>query len=147
MNDIEFLKEITDVPGGSGDEGFVRDILKREISKVTTPMVDGMGNIYGYIGKGPKVLAPGHMDEIGFKVRGIDDDGKIMVGCAGFVFPYGMECQEYSIVLDNGEIIDGVIGRDPEQGKHSKLNEIPDFEELRVDIGCNSRKEVEELGI
>ena len=145
--ELDFLKEITDVPGGSGDEGLVRNILKREINKVTEAKIDGMGNIYGYIGNGPKVLAPGHMDEIGFKVRGIDKDGKLLIGCAGFVFPYGMECQEYSVVLDDGTIIDGVIGRDPEQGKHSKLNEIPDFEDVRVDIGCNSKEEAEKLGI
>lgn len=147
MKDLDFLKEITDVPGGSGDEGFVREILKREISKVTTPQIDGMGNIYGYVGKGPKVLAPGHMDEIGFKVRGITCEGELLIGCAGFVFPYGALCQEYSVVTDDGRIIDGLIGRDPEQGKHGKLNEIPDFEDLRVDIGCKTRKEVEDLGI
>ena len=33
MKDIKFLEDITTIPGGSGDEGLVRNLLKEEISK------------------------------------------------------------------------------------------------------------------
>ena len=45
MKDLEFLKKITDLPGGSGDEGLVRNLLKEEIEKVCESKIDGFGNI------------------------------------------------------------------------------------------------------
>ena len=57
MKDIKFLEDITTIPGGSGDEGLVRNLLKEEISKVTNPEVDGFGNVIGRIGQGKKVIA------------------------------------------------------------------------------------------
>ena len=77
MKDIKFLEDITTIPGGSGDETLVRNLLKEEIEKVTKSEVDGFGNIIGRVGKGKKVIAVGHMDEIGFMVRDITPNGKV----------------------------------------------------------------------
>ncbi|MGM9969905.1 MAG: M42 family metallopeptidase [Anaeroplasma sp.] len=145
MEDIEFLKEITDLPGGSGSEDLVRNVLKREISKITSCQTDAIGNVYGSIGTGPKVLAVGHMDEIGFMVRGITSDGYIQLGNVGFVFSYGILCQEYTICTNNG-FINGIIGKNPDQGK-KQGNEFPDVEDVLLDIGCKSKEEVVNLGI
>ena len=144
MKDIEFLKEITDAPGGSGDEGFVREILRREISKVTEPIVDGFGNIYGKVGNGPVVLANGHMDEIGFMVREITPEGKILVFNAGFVFPHGMTCQIFQLHTNDQKIIEGVMTLNTNE---PMMEKYPNAEGIMFDIGAQSKEEVEALGI
>lgn len=146
MKDAEFLKQITDIPGGSGDEGGVRKFLKEEIAKVTTPIVDKAGNVYGSIGKGPKILAVGHMDEIGFMVRSIDNNGGIRLSNVGFVFPWGITCQIFQIVTSKG-IVEGVIGMNPNQGHGNPFEKYPDLESLFLDVGCKTKEEALALGI
>ena len=142
MKDLKFLETITMLPGGSGDEGEVRNLLKEEILKVTTPEIDGFGNILGKVGKGKKILAVGHMDEIGFMVKDITNDGKLKLAMAGFVFNHGMLSQIYSVCGAKG-IIDGVVGLNPENRKEG----YPSVDEISLDLGCKSKKEVEELGV
>ena len=142
MKDLKFLETITMLPGGSGDEGEVRNLLKEEILKVTTPEIDGFGNILGKVGKGKKILGVGHMDEIGFMVKDITNDGKLKLAMAGFVFNHGMLSQIYSVCGSKG-IIDGVVGLNPENRKEG----YPSVDEISLDLGCKSKKEVEELGV
>ena len=52
MKDVKFLEDITTMPGGSGDETLVRNLLKEEIEKVTKSEIDGFGNIIGRVGQG-----------------------------------------------------------------------------------------------
>lgn len=142
MKDLKFLETITTIPGGSGDEGLVRNLLKEEISKVATPEVDGFGNILGKVGEGKKVLAVGHMDEIGFMVKDITNDGKLKLAMAGFVFSHGMLSQIYSVCGAKG-IVEGVIGLNPENRKDG----YPSVDELTLDLGCKTKAEVEDLGV
>ena len=142
MKDIKFLEDITTMPGGSGDEGLVRNLLKEEISKVTNPEVDGFGNVIGRIGQGKKVIAVGHMDEIGYMVKDISPNGMIKLAQAGFVFPQGAMCQIYTVCTSKGNI-EGVIGFSMDK----RGNEFPSVDQLELDIGCKSKKEVEELGV
>ena len=142
MKDIKFLEDITTMHGGSGDETLVRNLLKEEIEKVTPSEIDGFGNIIGRVGKGKKVIAVGHMDEIGYMVRDIAPNGMIKLSQAGFVFPQGAMCQIYTICTSKGQI-EGVIGFSMDR----RSNEFPSVDQLELDIGCKSKKEVEELGV
>lgn len=142
MKDIKFLEEITTIPGGSGNETLVRNLLKEEIEKVTTSEIDGFGNIIGRVGKGKKVIAVGHMDEIGFMVRDITPNGKVKLAQAGFVFPQGAVCQIYTICTSKGQV-EGVVGFSMDK----RGNEYPSTDQLELDLGCKSKKEVEDLGV
>lgn len=146
MNDLELLKELTSFPGGSGDEDLIRNYLKDKINKITNAETDGLGDICGQIGNGPKVLAVGHMDEIGFKVIGFNNDGTINVHNAGFVFPWSPLSQIYNIVTSKG-FIKGIIGLDPEQAKGGPKEGYPSTEELRLYVGAHTKEEAKELGI
>ncbi len=146
MQDKELLQTLTSLSGGSGDEGCVRDILREHISQVTDVETDGLGNITGRIGYGPKVLAVGHMDEIGFKVASINNDGSINIYNAGFVFPWGVLSQVYHIHTYKG-VVKGVVSLDPSQASGGRSNEFPSVESLRLYVGAHSKEEAKELGI
>lgn len=146
MKDLELLKQLTDLPGGSGDEGLVRDFLRERINKVTKAETDSIGNIYGRIGRGPTVLAVGHMDEIGFKVAGISKDGSLKLHNAGFIFPEGVLCNVYLVVTNSGKIVKGLIGLPLDQRK-GMPTEFPSVGSISLDIGCENKEQVEALGI
>lgn len=142
MKDIELLKALSDAPSISGDENNVRTILKKEIDKVTFSKTDALGNIYGEIGNGLKILAVGHMDEVGFMVSKIENDGKIRFSNVGFIFNISLGCQRVSIITNNG-IINGLVAHPHEVS----MKEYPSLDQLWIEVGCSSKEEVENLGI
>lgn len=85
---FELLKELTEAPGIPGREEQIRAIVERELKGIVEAVrVDAMGNLIafrpGQARKPRKVMYSAHMDEIGFIVRFIDDNGFIRLNPVG----------------------------------------------------------------
>lgn len=85
---FELLKELTEAPGIPGREEAVRAIVERELQGVVDAVrVDTLGNLIAYrpgTSKKPnRVMYAAHMDEIGFIVRFIDDNGFLRLNPLG----------------------------------------------------------------
>jgi tetrahedral aminopeptidase len=88
---MKFLKKLIETPGVPGREERVRDLIKSEIKGLFDEVrVDPMGNMIcrkrpGRKASKPaiKVLIACHIDEIGFYVRHIDDNGFLRVQNVG----------------------------------------------------------------
>ena len=76
-----FLKELTEANGTSGHEEEVRKIMARELEgNVDEILYDKMGSIVGRkngTSDEPRILIEGHMDEVGFMVKEITEEGYI----------------------------------------------------------------------
>ncbi|MDA3779970.1 MAG: hypothetical protein PF487_07110, partial [Bacteroidales bacterium] len=76
--DFELLKKISETPGTSGFEKPIRDLLIKEIEDLVDDIhIDYLGNIIA-LKKGnnnKKLMLAAHMDEIGFIVSYIDENG------------------------------------------------------------------------
>ena len=73
------LKDLCLLNGASGDEGAVRDYIINQIKDYCDYRVDNLGSVIAFK-KGKKasdvkVSINAHMDEVGFIVTGITDDG------------------------------------------------------------------------
>ncbi len=94
----ELLRRLCETPGIPGREERVRDLIRREVSGLFDDIEeDGMGSLIcrrGPRGAGGKPLKSGkseptrlmlacHMDEIGFYVSYIDDNGFVRLNAAG----------------------------------------------------------------
>ena len=77
---ISLLKEICETPGAPGYEHPIRKLILQEtVNLGDNVSVDNMGNVTVFK-KGisnKKVMVAAHMDEIGFMVTHIDDNGFI----------------------------------------------------------------------
>lgn len=142
--EIEFLKEITDIQGTSGNEGAVRDYLRKKYEGVADKIeCDHLGSLMATLnGTGPRILAVGHMDEVGFIVRHITSDGFIKFSRCGFFFITGVLSQHFTILTDKGEV-DALCALGP--GSFGK--EFPELDQLVLDVGCTSKEEAVNLGI
>lgn len=84
---FELLKELCETPGIPGREGAVRAVVRREMESLGCDLeVDALGNLIGRrkgSGDGPTVMFAAHMDEIGFVVKHIDDNGFLRLQPAG----------------------------------------------------------------
>jgi len=132
------VEELTQLFGVSGYERAVRSYLRGEISgdadEITT---DALGNLIALKKgtdpvNGKKMMFSAHMDEIGFQVIKINDDGSIMVRSMGFTWIYINYMSR--VRFQNGVcgIISGKVL--PEKFENKMIN-------LFVDIGAVTKGE------
>lgn len=144
---FEFLRQIVNTPSPSGYEYRAQAIFREYTGRFADEVhTDVLGNSYAVINPGgsPRVMLSGHVDEIGFVVRYVSDEGFIYfapVGGHDSIVPVG---HRVYIHTKQGPIL-GIIGRkavhllsDEERRKK------PELSDLWIDIGATSKKEVEE---
>src|SRR5699024_9880240 len=103
---LEMLKELTDARAIPGDEKEAREVMKEWISphadKVYTEHLGSL--IAEKIGdkNGPKVMVAGHLDEVGFMVTRIDDNGFVYFQTVGGWWSQVMLAQRVTILTRKG---------------------------------------------
>lgn len=153
---MRLLRELTDIAGPSGYEAPVREYLhKRWQAKVQETHVDAVGNLLVKVGgAGPRVLIQAHMDEIGFVVKYVTDDGFILLDTAQGPRRASpdrryMIGQTAQVIGRNGVVARGLFaaasGHVMTQAQVDKAH--LGFEDVFVDIGVTSRREAEQLGV
>ncbi|MDR0992485.1 MAG: M42 family peptidase [Ruminococcus sp.] len=137
------LKTLCDLYGGSGDEKAVRDYIISEIKDFADEIkIDNIGNIIA-VKKGKKAGKPivigAHMDEVGFIITHIADDGTLGFSPVGGIEPSAAAGKRVRI---NG--LCGVIGvRAMHNLTAEERSKTPKFEALRIDIGAEDKKQAE----
>lgn len=148
----ELIKQLTEVHGASGFEEPVRKIVADNLQGVLEGMnVDGLGNLFGHLQKPreglPRVLLMAHMDEVGFLIRHIDENGFVFFDSVGaWIDPVILE-HKWVITTPNGQVF-GVTGV---ESAHV-IEEWPDVstpsqKKMFLDIGVSTREEALALGI
>ena len=80
---------LTETYGASGHEEKVREEIKKLLPKWAKPETDAEGNLTLKLGSAkanssaPKLVFVAHMDEIGYQVRSIEPDGRLLVDVLG----------------------------------------------------------------
>jgi endoglucanase len=140
----ELIKKITEIYSPSGRETMVREFIKEEIKDYVDEIrVDKLGNLMA-VKKGTSgktVLFDGHMDEIGFVVTHILENGFLKVEAVGGQSPANLLGTR---VQFNGRI--GVFGMEGETMKDLRGNMTAlSLDNMFVDIGCETVEEAESL--
>jgi len=148
---LELFRTLTELPGAPGNEHQVRKFMREQLSKYTDEVVqDGLGGIFGVkrgSDNGPTVMVAGHMDEVGFMVTAITDNGMIRFQTLGGWWSQVLLAQRVQIITDNGPIV-GVIGSiPPHLLDDSQRNKPMDVKNMHIDIGANDREDAKRIGI
>jgi putative aminopeptidase FrvX len=144
---LEILRELVDTPSPSGYEERVAEVYRRYCSQYADVIkTDVHGNVAAILNPDApmKIMLAGHMDEIGFVVHHISDEGLLYfsgIGGHDSVIPVGQR-----IWVHGTKRVPGVIGR---KAVHLLTEEErkrkPEIKELWIDVGAGSRAEVEEF--
>lgn len=139
MNE-HLLRELTQANGIASCEDQVRDIVCREMRPLVDDLrIDTMGNVVGHINGsgGPRVALAAHMDEIGFLVRHIDDNGFLRLQPVGGFDPRTLVCQRVTVQTQNGEALVGVLqpGTKPIHLLRGETPKELKLDDLFVDLG------------
>ncbi|MBK7181591.1 MAG: M42 family metallopeptidase [Bacteroidetes bacterium] len=143
---IKLLKEICEVAGAPGHEQRVREVVLREVKKLADKVsVDNMGNVTAFKKgkKDKKVMIAAHMDEIGFIITHIDENGFLRFIPLGGFDPKTLTAQR--VIVHGKKDVIGVMGSKPihmmSAGEREKIVPISDY---FIDLGL-SKKEVDKI--
>jgi putative aminopeptidase FrvX len=149
---VRHLAELTNAHGAPGFEGPVRNILRREWKDLLADLrTDGLGNLLGSLAgptASPRVLLMAHMDEVGFLVRHVDENGFVYFNPVGGWFDQSVLTQRLAILTPKGVVVgytgmkSGHILRQPERTQMVAL------EDMFIDVGATSRQDaMDRLGV
>ena len=147
-------KELSSLIGVSGYENDVSEYILNKVKDeelADKAWIDQIGNVLA-IKKGSnekeKILLDAHTDEIGFMISHIEERGFLRFIPIGGWDIRILLGQSVIIRSESGTIFDGIIGSKPPHlttaNERKKLVLIP---EMYIDIGMNSRTEVNKNGI
>jgi len=148
---LQLFKTLTELPGTSGNEHLVRNFMRKQLAKYADEIVqDNLGSIFG-VKKGdnnrPVIMVAGHMDEVGFMVTSITDNGLIRFQTIGGWWSQVLLAQRVQIITKNGPVI-GVISSIPPHLLNEETRKKPmDIKNMLIDIGADDRADAEKIGI
>jgi endoglucanase len=144
------LRELAEAPGVSGYEAAARQVMRRYLEPLGEILTDNLGSIIGRKAGptgGPKVMLAGHLDEIGFMVTRITDEGYLKFQTLGGWWEQVMLAQRVEVYTREGPLL-GVIGsKPPHILAPEERTKIVDKKAMFIDIGAASRAEAESWGV
>lgn len=152
---MKLLKELCEASAPPGYERAVREIALRELRPLCDDVrIDAMGNVIGFKkgsapdGQRKKIMLAGHMDEIGFYVKWVDDKGYVRLNPAGGFDPKTLIAKRVIIHAKSGQTYVGMVGAKP---VHIMTDEekakMPKLDDLFVDLGLPVEQVKEEVEI
>ena len=148
---MEFLKALCETPGIPGREERVREFLQKYTEGWwDSTDVDRVGNLWGRLkaakpnsGEEKSVVLACHMDQIGFYVRHVDDEGYLRIQQAGGFDTRNLFARRVLVMTSKGGDIVGILNpatkpvhvASPEERK-----KIPAISEFVIDTGLPKEK-------
>lgn len=145
------FKKLTELPGTPGNEHEVRKFMKEELGKVSDELIqDNLGSIFGVkhgAENGPRIMAAGHMDEVGFMVTQITGNGMIRFQPLGGWWSQVLLATRVEIIAGDRKI-PGVIGSIPPHLLSEELRSKPmEIKNMLIDIGADDKEDALSFGI
>lgn len=147
---LQLLKELTEEAGVPGYESPIRAVVRKYLEPLGELSQDKIGSVIcRQVGtaENPRVMLAGHMDEIGFMVKYITDEGFLKFLQLGGWFDQVLLGQRVVIKTRDGDVV-GVIGaRPPHLLSADERAKVVKKSDMYIDIGASSRAEVEAAGV
>lgn len=138
MSIKDVLFELCSADGVSGDELSAANIACTELKKLTDSVyVDGFGNVFASIDNKKKktVLLDAHIDQVGFIVTYITEDGFLKFSPVGGIDKRLLPAQRVEINTVNGKISGVITSVPPHLSTDS--DKAPSYDDLYIDAGLS----------
>ncbi len=148
----ELAFKLSNVAGTSGREDGVKEIIKNEIKDyVDEFQKDNIGSLIGLkkgTGNGPKIMLASHMDEVGFVVNRIDENGYLFFSPVGGWWDQVLLAQKVKVINSKGQEFIGVIGsKPPHILPKEQRNKMVQIKDMFIDLGVKDKQEIEKHNI
>lgn len=148
MKSLELIKEMTSAHGIPGFEGDIKNLIRKHLRGKAEFNHDNLGSLIckkaGSL-NAPKIMIPGHMDEIGFMVNSITKSGFIRFIPLGGWWDQVLLGHRVIIKTQKGDI-EGVIGSTPPHLMSAKDKEkLVEKKDMFIDVGAKDREEAQNI--
>jgi endoglucanase len=147
---VQLLKTLTEAHGVPGYEAPIRAVVRNYLEPLGELTQDKIGSVICRLrgqSESPRVMIAGHMDEIGFMVKHITDDGFLKFLPLGGWFDQVLLGQRVIVKTPGGDVI-GVIGaKPPHLLPAEERDKVVKKKDMYIDIGASSKEEVQEAGV
>lgn len=151
MLEINKLKKLTELDAVPSLEHEVFDFLKDELKGKVDSIEKGNFGEFIAIKKGKsdkRLMLASHMDEVGFLVSRITDEGFIFMAPVGGWVSNVVLSQKFTITTEAGKKIRAISGSVPPHVLTAEeRKKVVELDDVYLDLGVNSKKEVVDLGI
>ncbi|MFW6157003.1 MAG: M42 family metallopeptidase [Armatimonadota bacterium] len=148
---LDLLRDLTEVNGVPGFESRVTAIMRDRLNDFTDCRTDNLGSLIARLDGAsdrPHVMLAGHVDEIGFMVKLVTEDGFIKFAQLGGWWEQVLLAQRVVIETSTGPVT-GVIGsRPPHLLSEEERKKVLKRRDMFIDVGARDREEAtEQFGI
>jgi len=148
---LAMLKELTEAHGAPGFEEEVQGTVKKHVPPGTEIEYDRLGSIIckkAGAGRGPRIMLPAHMDEIGFMVKLITEEGFVKFAPLGG-WPDQVLLSQRVILRGRKGDVPGLVGsKAPHLMSGEERGKMVKKDDMFIDVGAKNKKEAEnKLGI
>lgn len=146
---LALFKNLTELQGASGNEHAVRQFMKKELEEYSDEIIqDNLGGVFGVKhGKGPTVLVAGHMDEVGFMVTQITDNGMLRFQTLGGWWSQVMLAQRVQVMTKNGPVTGVIASVPPHLLTEAQRSKPMEIKNMLIDIGADDKEDVANIGV
>ncbi|MCX7928254.1 MAG: hypothetical protein N2558_01035 [Patescibacteria group bacterium] len=137
------LKKLCFAHAVTGDTDEIKTVLIEELkSRGIAFYKNGYGTIIFGNTKNPQKLIASHIDEVGFQITKIEENGKVRILPVGWIFANRLDHAIVYAQTQKGKVT-GVILHEDEL----KTENLTSFNSLYLDVGVDTKDEVQKLGI
>ena len=150
---LTLMEQLTQAHGISGDEKSVSRLLKAAYEGYCDEVVyDQLGSIFAIKrSKNPNaktLMLAGHMDEVGFVVNAMTDNGMLGLAPIGGWWSQTLLGQRVIVKAKTGTLIKGTIASIPPHLLSDADRKAPmEIKNMRVDVGALDKAELLAMGI
>ncbi len=144
---------MTELQGTSGFEHRVREEMRKQITPyVDEVRQDGLGGIFGIkksnIEQAPRVMVAAHMDEVGFMISNITEQGLFRVVPLGGWNPYVVSAQRFTLQTAKGDYpcVSSSVPPHLLRGKDGNSGKL-EIADVLFDAGFESKEEAMSFGV
>ncbi|MBX3358860.1 MAG: M20/M25/M40 family metallo-hydrolase [Phycisphaeraceae bacterium] len=153
---VDLLRRLCETPGVPGREERVRSLIEKEVKGLFDEVrTDAMGSLIcrraprgkggkksSSKGKPTRVMLLCHMDEIGFYVKGIDEQGFVRLNAAGGFDTRNLFSRRILVCTKGGDLkaVLNPGGRPIHIASDEDKKKIPEVKEFLVDLGLPANK-------
>ena len=149
---LQMLQEMSEAHGISGNEKEVSRTMKKWMEPYADEITyDNLGSIVGIQKGNPdgiNLMIAGHMDEVGFIVRDIDEHGYIRMLPVGGWWGHVLPSETLVVTTRDGRRYQGVVGSCAPHGLPIEVKEkVMKPIDMFLDMGVDNAQEIYDLGI
>jgi putative aminopeptidase FrvX len=154
--DLNTLPLLTETYGASGHEEAVREQVKKLLPSWAKPETDAAGNLVLKLGNAKpnsnakKIVFVAHMDEIGYQVRAIEPDGRLLMDVLGGGYTEYFQGHVMLLHKADGSTVGGVLelpAKWDQPGFAWPHGPNAMDEPAHMYVGTHSAEETQKLGI